>query len=72
MKLIVVISILGFWTLMRTIKKMKEANDNIFIGYSFDNLPDFLFLPIVFIYELAKAIILPSLVFLIIYLHWFC
>lgn len=72
MNLIIVISILSFWTLMRAIKGIKKANDNIFMGYSFQNLPDFIFYPIVFVCELAKAIILPSLVFLIIYLHWFC
>ena len=72
MNLIIVISILGFWTLIRTVRKMKKASDNVFMDYSFDNLPDFLFYPIVFVCELAKAIILPSLVFLAIYLHWFC
>lgn len=72
MKLIIVISILGFWALIRTIRGMEKANDNVFMDYSFKNLPDFLFYPIVFICELAKAIILPSLIFLAIYLHWFC
>jgi hypothetical protein len=67
MNLIIVIGILGFWTLVRTIRKI---NDDTFMKYDFD-LPSFIFYPIVFVCELAKAIILPSLVFLIIYLHWF-
>ena len=73
MNLIIVISILGFWTLIRTIKKIKEANDVAFMDYNFGNdLPAFIFYPVIFVCELAKAIILPSLVFLVIYLHWFC
>lgn len=74
MKLIIVISILGFWTLMRTIKGIKSADSTAFMDYNFDNwdMPSFIFYPIVFICEFAKAIILPSLIFLAIYLHWFC
>jgi hypothetical protein len=73
MNLIIVIGILGFWTLIRAIKKMKEEEEVAFMNYNFGNdLPAFIFYPAVFACELAKAIILPSLVFLIIYLHWFC
>ena len=73
MNLIIVIGILGFWTLIRAIKKMKEEDDVAFMNYNFGNdLPTFIFYPAVFVCELAKAIILPSLVFLVIYLHWFC
>jgi hypothetical protein len=74
MNLIIVIGVLGFWALIRTIKKVKEENDVAFMNYNYGNwdLPSFIFYPIVFVCELAKAIILPSLIFLAIYLHWFC
>lgn len=74
MKLIIVLGILGFWTLVRTIKRFKDADSTAFMDYDFGNwdMPDFIFYPIVFICELAKAIVLPALIFLAIYLHWFC
>ena len=70
MKDLIIFVILGLWCVTRIIRNLYNLINNAYIGYHFDNLPDIIAYPLMWLCEVVKAIIFPSLIFLYIYLHY--